>query len=129
MIKIYSHRGNVDGKNSIIENSVPALLDAILNDFAVEFDINFTIDHKQIILTHDEQIYSPNHDVLSFFTNVNSNRLHALNIKNLITLQSIINLIENYKLQDNLKQLKKVTPTIITLSVQYTQNPVTRKGH
>jgi hypothetical protein len=75
-MKVISHRGNIDGPNPALENSINYILTAIKKGYDVEIDVWY-IDDK-IYLGHDK----PQYAIPLYFLKSNKERLwcHAKNI-------------------------------------------------
>lgn len=57
-MKIIAHRGNIDGPNPLIENSLEVIDNAISMGFDVEIDIRYDILTKSLYLGHDNPQYA-----------------------------------------------------------------------
>jgi glycerophosphoryl diester phosphodiesterase len=57
-MKIISHRGNLNGRNSKTENSIKAINLALKNGFDVEIDV--WLKDNNLYLGHDEPVYKIN---------------------------------------------------------------------
>ena len=90
---IFSHRGNLNGKLIESENTSVYLSDAVDAGFNVEFDINFSKNKENIVLSHDEADDAGNRNISQFLKKVKKPQFHALNVKNLQTIFGIINLL------------------------------------
>ena len=94
---ILAHRGNLFGPEPESENTVPHLARAVNRGFSLEFDINFNREHSRLVLSHDENSFSTDRDPESFLKTVPAEGLNALNIKNMLTVPKILNLLEKVR--------------------------------
>lgn len=61
-MKIISHRGNLNGKNAKMENSIKAINKALNNSFEVEIDVWYK--NNKFYLGHDKPIHEINEEFL-----------------------------------------------------------------
>lgn len=98
---IFSHRGNQFGKNPKFENNVPYLLNAIKNNYNLEFDINFNLNKSDLVLSHDMELQNKLNNVDKFLAKVERPQFHALNIKNIYTIVGILNKLKEKNIKEN----------------------------
>lgn len=98
---IFSHRGNLNGKTPLKENTALYLSNAVENGFNVEFDINFNFDKTQLVLSHDETEATPLNNVDDFLSTVNNPQFHALNVKNAFTVLEILTKLKEKNINKN----------------------------
>ncbi len=99
-MKIFAHRGNLDGKKIENENSVNALINALIYGFDLEFDINFDMKRQNMILSHDIQTFNKKYEPAALLSKIKSG-YHALNIKSIYTVPSILWMLEEYNNKKN----------------------------
>jgi len=100
-MKIFAHRGNLEGRVPGAENTIPHLQKAIDRGYGVEFDINFDSDASRLVLSHDVASYEAFREVEAFLSRDFGEELHALNVKNLQTLPAILNFLERREILAN----------------------------
>jgi len=98
---IFSHRGNLNGKIPLKENTTIYLSEAIEHGFSVEFDINFNFEKTQLVLSHDGTDSDTLNDVDEFLSKVEDPQFHALNIKNPFTVLEILTRLKEKNVHEN----------------------------
>jgi glycerophosphoryl diester phosphodiesterase len=93
-IHILAHRGNLRGPDPERENTVSYLKEALRNGFSVEFDVNFDPGHQRLVLSHDENPHAPERDPEAFLHEAGKHGLHALNVKNLLSVEGIVQTLQ-----------------------------------
>jgi glycerophosphoryl diester phosphodiesterase len=89
---VLAHRACLHGPGSAHENSRAALATAIARGFGVEFDVNFA--DGRLTLSHDPQPWSEEIDAAAFLRDPGPG-LHALNVKSLAAVDSMLRVIES----------------------------------
>jgi len=92
-VRIFAHRGNLRGRSPDDENSLAALRVAVAHGFDVEFDVNLSSDRNHLVLAHDERRWEPHLEVEPFLSSRSGSECHALNVKHVCTLLSLIDLL------------------------------------
>ncbi len=99
-MRIISHRGNLIGKKFTHENSVEDLIKAVKSGYDIEFDINFDFTRKNLMLSHDIGKYDKKYEPFKLISSINTG-YNALNVKNILTIPSILWMLEKYKNRKN----------------------------
>lgn len=100
-LQILSHRACLYGPDPVRENTNAALRQAIDAGFDVEFDIRFDLSDLRLVLAHDPQPWSEDHDGVRFLQNVGGPQFHALNVKSLDCLPAILRCLDETKTRGN----------------------------
>jgi len=101
-MRILAHRGFLSGKEERRENTYEQLIEAVKNGFDVEFDVNLDIAKESLVLSHDETPWSHQREPARFIEAVHGTSFHALNVKNLLAIYPLTQLLEMTSTKDNI---------------------------
>lgn len=98
-MRILAHRALLDGPDPSLENTLPAFGAAAAAGFDVEFDVNVD-DDGRLVLTHDPRPWSPERDARRFLAETQPDEAHALNVKDLDTLDELLDVLDDAGARD-----------------------------
>lgn len=99
-MNIISHRGYLDGRGDSNENGITLLTAAIGQGFEVEFDVNLAAGKACLVLSHDKAEWSLDRDAATFLRACKGKARHALNIKNLLVLYPVVEILRLEDMKD-----------------------------
>jgi glycerophosphoryl diester phosphodiesterase len=88
-MRILAHRALLQGPDASVENTLPALAAACAEQFDVEFDVNVDAEGR-LVLSHDPCPWSVDRDAATFLRRTRPQFAHALNVKDLDTLDELL---------------------------------------
>jgi hypothetical protein len=95
-LSILAHRALLAGPDPSRENTLPAIEAALGLRFPVEFDITIDDAGARLVLSHDVASWSPQREPRDLFTMPAAPGPHALNVKDLCALPTILDLLEEH---------------------------------
>lgn len=98
-MRILSHRASLHGPDAAAENTLSALDAASGAGFDVEFDVRPDADGR-LVLSHDPQPWSAERDACTFLEGARPAVTHALNVKDLDTLDDLLAAIARFGAHD-----------------------------
>jgi glycerophosphoryl diester phosphodiesterase len=93
---ILAHRALLAGPDPATENTLPAIEAALGERFPIEFDITIDADGARLVLSHDIAPWSPQREPRDLFALPPAPAPHALNVKDLCALPTILDLLEQH---------------------------------